>query len=126
MMDYYVDIINQLQGFLQKHVSIEFSIFIDEGQGIRGVIDPGDIIRNGPVTVGRDFFITVMMISEYDGWQELFEKMGIVEDKLNRCFQDEDQKVQLQCETGTWSREQDESNLIYSNDVTIKVVRTEE
>ena len=125
-MDYYIDILEQFKGLCEKHTQIEFSLFTDDGEGIRGVIDPGDIVRNGPTHAGRDLILNVRLIAEYDAWAEMFEKMGTLEDRLNYCFTSDDQDVRLQVETGTWTREPDESLLIYVNGVNVKVVRTKE
>jgi hypothetical protein len=123
-MDIYIDLLEQLKGYIRKFSQIgDVHLFKDKGDGIRGVIEPGNIDPGGPVETGKEYNITIRLISSYDYWKQLFQKIGILDDKLNSCFQDEEQTINLRCEVGSWIRVEDEANFIYETTLIVRAVR---
>ena len=126
-MDVYIEYIEQLQGFIKKETQIhDVHLFQDKGDGIRGIIDTGDIDRTGdiPVRAGNEFQIKLRLIAPYGQWKVLLQKMGMLQDKLTNCYATpENQKIKLKTVVGSWIRVDDESNFIYENNLTLRVVR---
>lgn len=123
-MEIYIDVIQQLQGYIRKHTQIaDVHLWKDRGEGIRGVLIPELIGTGGPVITGKEFNFTLKLIAPFENWKELFQKIGVVENKLNSCFSDEEQKINLQTELGSWNRNEDDSNLIWENSLIVRVVR---
>lgn len=127
-MDIYIEVLEQLMGLIRKHTQIsDFFLWKDTGEGIRGVLNPQSIERNIegiPDRFGQNFYVNLRIIGPIKAWKYVFQKMGIMQDKLtNLCHDNVDQKVRLKVIVGDWSRIEDDTNIIYENALTIKVVR---
>jgi hypothetical protein len=126
-MDWYIDSIDSLLGFIKKHSKIgDIYLFKDKGEGLRGMLDPGSILQGGPQLRGRDMGMSLTLMAPYDQWKALIKKMGIIEDALNRCnYADPAQKINYRVVVGDWERVEDESNLSWTLSMALQVVRLE-
>lgn len=127
MIEMYVDIVEQLVGYLRKVTGIsDISLFEDKGIGIRGIVTLSSIEKEGPDDFGRVVTLSLRLVDSFSNWQRLFEKMGVIDDELSCSHVDKEQTITTHTYTGGWRLVDDPSVLIYETDLMLRVVRNKE
>jgi len=124
-MDKFIDIIEDLRGYINSSARIDTHLFKSEGTNIQCVIIISDFEPAGPVKHGKDIQIDMQVRGSFKNWKQILQKLGRIDDILeNRITgEDTDIKLKLRCDIGIWSLIDDESDLIYQNRLTIRCVR---
>lgn len=124
-MDIYIDYLCDLAAYIKKKAQIPNTVIFGKGRsGLGCSLTLDNIAPEGPHQTGRALTVSVQVYAPIDNWKQLLQTMGRIELAFMDCTsKDNELKIKYHLTLGAWSRNEDESNIVFENSLEVRCVR---